>query len=525
MGDDGCDDRDRPTPDWVLPPEPPIHRAARRGDLAALQALLDAGADIDQRGDVEIDNGPHLRGLTPLMTAARSIDGATTETLRFLLDHGADLPATSEGGNTAAWYAAGDGGRWEFHRRATTPDHVERLRLLLDRGLDPNETNFVGRSLLVEAARAGDPARVALLLERGAKVCAGLAGQGTESRARLSGRQAPSAQPSADDSPPSGPKAKRSSLQIPLHCAAASGSAECVRLLLAAGCDPNDGDDSAQTPLHVAGSRSVVETLVAAGADVNASDQFGADPLRAVLEAGCCHGACGVARFEVARALLAVGAPMERLDAFGKSRLSSAAFGFHADSVEFLLALGADPRSTDSHGGTALHSIAWQGACQSPEGDEACRRIIEALVWAGADANARTHSSTTPLHLAVTGDWSSITAVRTLLALGADPDVLDDEGMTPLHLAISGTELACVDALLAAGADARIPTHDGTTAWKLAETTLAERREDAAAGPLDLRELGIDLTGIPGLSNDARREALHRRVEDAEAILAKLRGV
>lgn len=88
------------------PPELLIHCAARLGDLAELGRLLAQGVDINTRADIEYDRGPSLRGLTPLMVAARSDDGATVETLRWLIEHGADPRVRSEGGVTAAWYAA-----------------------------------------------------------------------------------------------------------------------------------------------------------------------------------------------------------------------------------------------------------------------------------------------------------------------------------------------------------------------------------------------------------------------------------
>lgn len=78
---EASDDRDKPTPDWERPPEPPIHRAARKGDIAQLSALIQSGADIETRADLEFDNGPHLSSLTTLMIAARSIDGASVDTL------------------------------------------------------------------------------------------------------------------------------------------------------------------------------------------------------------------------------------------------------------------------------------------------------------------------------------------------------------------------------------------------------------------------------------------------------------
>ena len=81
------------------PPEPRIHRAARLGDLVELGRPLAAGEDVDSRADLEYDYGPFLRQLTPLMVAARSDDGATAETLRWLLGHGADPRAVRRRGD------------------------------------------------------------------------------------------------------------------------------------------------------------------------------------------------------------------------------------------------------------------------------------------------------------------------------------------------------------------------------------------------------------------------------------------
>lgn len=77
------------------PPEPPIHRAARLGDLDELERLLARGEDIDSRADFDYDCGSCLRQLTPLMVAASSEDGATAATLRRLLGHGAEPRARS----------------------------------------------------------------------------------------------------------------------------------------------------------------------------------------------------------------------------------------------------------------------------------------------------------------------------------------------------------------------------------------------------------------------------------------------
>jgi ankyrin repeat protein len=441
------------------PPEPPIHRAARLGDVHALEQLIAAGADVNARADLEVDNGPHLRQLTPLMVAARSIDGATVETLRWLLEHGADLHARSEGTNTAAWYAAGKGGRWEFHPWRLCEDHAERLRFLLDSGLDPHETNFIGRSLLTEACEAGDPARLRLLLDRGCRA------------------------------------SERSSYQIPLFRAAASGCALCVQMLLEAGADPDVVDASGETSLFHAGSPEVARLLLRAGLRPDHRDAFGSDVLSSLLKGNCCGGVCGPGRFDIVRVLIEAGADINTLDKWPHSRLAEAAFGHSDDAVEFLLALGADVKPPPG-APTALHCICWQGEYDAPEVNAACERIIRVLVKAGIPASARDPDGDTPLHEAAGGDWGNPTAIRVLLELGADPNARGETGETPLIYAAQNPDLRVVRLLLEAGADPALADHDGRTAIDRAR----EHRETwitlaaAPAEPILPGETAADVT-------------------------------
>lgn len=299
--------------------EPPFHRAARLGDIPELERLL-GDCDIDARIDLAVDNGPNLRGITPLMAAARSIDGADVSTLAWLLDHGADLYATSEGEVTAAWYSAGSGGRWEFHPWRLVPNHVDRLRFLLDAGLDPQETSFNGRSLLVEACGVGDPARVRLLLERNVPA---IPVPASEDNVRLQVRAW--GRPMQELFPPAA-GSQFYSFQIPLFCAATSGSAECVQLLLDAGVDVNALDSGGDPALAYAGSPEVVRTLLTAGARFDLHDGS-EDVLAKVLSGAACDGnLCGPGRFAVANALIDTGAPLEYTDKYGATRLYHAAF-------------------------------------------------------------------------------------------------------------------------------------------------------------------------------------------------------
>ncbi len=520
------DDRDRPSRDWKLPPEPAVHRAARRGDLRELERLVADGVDINERADLEFDNGPHLRGLTPLMIAARSIDGATTGTLEWLLKHDADLHATSEGGNTAAWYAAGDGGRWHFHKKAVTPDHVDRLRLLLDAGLDAQECNSIGRSLLTEAAGAGDSARLSLLLARGVEPRPKNPVNKRPDRVKALSEKLGFGERGEEREPAQ--RGTLDSFQLPLFCAARSGSAECVQLLLDAGADVNERDSGGQTPLMVAGSVAVVELLVRARAQLDAVDEFGNDAIQTALEGSCDSGACGVDRFDVLDALLAAGADLERVDRYGKTRLASAAFGHHDDAVGFLLARGAHALALDSEGGTHLHSICWQGEYEDPETNSACDRIIRALVDAGVDPNATNSHGSTPMHEAAGGDWGNQTAIRTLLELGADVGSIDDGGNTPLVFAAYNGEVECIRLLLAAGADPTKKNERGDDARDAAEQHLTSWKDIVAGGAEEvdtaLREANeavakemselFDTSSMPDLATEDDTATRHREALD-----------
>ena len=57
--------------------------------------------------------------------------------------------------------------------------------------------------------------------------------------------------------------------------------------------------------------------------------------------------------------------------------------------------------------------------------------------------------------------------VRVLLEHGAEVDARDADGQTPLHYAALCEQLPVAEALLAAGADVRLKTNDGSTARDL----------------------------------------------------------
>ncbi|WP_236788869.1 ankyrin repeat domain-containing protein [Amycolatopsis sp. GM8] len=105
--------------------------------------------------------------------------------------------------------------------------------------------------------------------------------------------------------------------------------------------------------------------------------------------------------------------------------------------------------------------------------------MINELLAAGADVQARNRRGAQPLHYAADGNPGSRRwdpeqqreAVRCLLAAGADPNAVDKSGVTPLHRAVRNRCAAVVEALLDGGADPRRPNKNGSTPAQLARWT------------------------------------------------------
>jgi ankyrin repeat protein len=117
----------------------------------------------------------------------------------------------------------------------------------------------------------------------------------------------------------------------------------------------------------------------------------------------------------------------------GDTALHVAAAAFRRPVAELLVANGADSRAKNRRGAEPLHYAAdanhWNPLAQA--------ETIEYLLLIGADANACDSSGVCPLHRAVR--TRSLPAVRALLDGGANPKVPNKNGSTPLHLAVQTT--------------------------------------------------------------------------------------
>jgi ankyrin len=278
---------------------------------------------------------------TPLIEAAKNGD---SETIRRLLQGKIDVNAADPDGSTAL--------HWASYR-----DDLTIAQLLLRAGANPNAANDLGATPIWAASVNGGSVMVRLLLEAGANANAAL----------LLGETA-------------------------VMAAARTGNADIAEQLLSRGADPNARAARGQTALMWAVAQrhpDVVKVLLAHGADVHArSDTW--TQVMAVSPHGHAEYnraipfgnntplmfAARTGDLESAKLLVAAGARVNDVDAWGVSVMTLAAHSGFTDLVDFLLDQGADVNASGA-GFAALHAAIMRR-------DET---LVRTLLAHGADPN------------------------------------------------------------------------------------------------------------------------------------------
>ena len=317
----------------------------------------------------------------------------------------------------------------------------------------------------------------------------------------------------------------------PLTIASQIENIEAVKLLLAAGADPNKTDVMGGTPLMATQDIKSMRLLVEHGADVNAqASPMGLTPLILSLNRGTAalqllldHGAdinkptfnsltpliCAMTRSAhpvlTARFLIQHGANLRAKTRDGATVLMFAcqcwdytrSKGCRAASLDIwqaCLDAGENVNARDDYGGTALlwtlqttgvgnaalaRFLLRHGAnpnLQNQGGETpllcAARntelQVVQMLLQRGAKADTQDAGGATPLLWAVGRDAPAIAAL--LIKAGAKVNMRDAIGTTPLNWACSIGNPKMVRLLLAHGAKINVSTRDGRTAIQIART-------------------------------------------------------
>ena len=214
-----------------------LHIAAKRGEKDLAKLLIEHGADVNARQEIEQqdETGLKLLGITPLHLA---LEAGHKDLARLLIAKGADVNADAYDDGRPIDIAAYDG-------------HEDMVELLISNGAKITRDDGRG-SVLYPAVSGGHRDIAVLLILKGADV---------NQKDILFGR-------------------------TPLHLAWHTSTAE---LLIAEGADVNAKDKSGQRPLHrmaLGNRKDVAELLIARGAEVNAKDNEGKNPLALAKEKG-----------------------------------------------------------------------------------------------------------------------------------------------------------------------------------------------------------------------------------------------
>ena len=217
------------------------------------------------------------------------------------------------------------------------------------------------------------------------------------------------------------------------------------------------------------GRRTAALAMIKAGADVNEAQPDGTRPI---------HWAVYRIDHELVDALIARKARVDVANEFGHTPLAEAVRQGDARMVKMLLGAGSGTEGANADGQTALMAAIKNGDLP----------IVQMLLDAGARVNVvEKVQHQTPLMWAAAAARNAADMVRLLIAKGADvnarakfndwPSQITSEprgqyhaygGLTPLLYAARGGCDACVDALVAAGADVNLPTPEGVSSIMIA---------------------------------------------------------
>ena len=508
----------------------PLIEAARIGDVEAVRAFLDRGADIDGRA---------ADGATALHWAAYRDDLVMA---RLLIDAGADATAKNRAGVTPLALAGASA-------------RAALVARLIDAGADPNERMPGGETPLMMAARTGRLDVLGVLLDRGAAVDAAEDRRGTTALMWAAANGRPEAvrflvERGADVSARS--KAVPMGRGPYLAPIARDRIDDARRGVGQAGAPARTADLSDVPPLtrrDRAGARGDGSPDAAAVDEARPGDEPRGAPTRADVPepssalrpprparplTGGLTALVFAARqgdVESARALLDAGAAVNQTTEYGWTPLLAAVHNRHYRLAMVLLERGADPGLANQGGWTPLYLAtdnrnieAGDYPTRRPDGDHL--ELIAALLARGVDPNARMASSTetrtifthqwlyeagaTPfLRAAQSGD---LALLRLLLEHGADPSIPTTNGTTPLMVAsgigwVEGVThewseedtLATVRLLLDLGAGVNAADADGRTALHGA----------AHKGRNDIVRLLVDHGADPGARDYGSRDSIH----------------
>lgn len=440
----------------------PLVLAIRYCKLSSVDVLVDAGADVNRRNEID--------DLTPLDVA---ISCGKLDMIKVLLRHGARVDAVNSSGITALHYAAGLGEPGLIHA-------------LVKAGADVSSKGPLGRTPIYLASIWGSAATIFALTQDEADKEARATSDMTPLQLSTSNVHMSTIDTLSDTNLKSTTtlnsaidfagstdalesvvrhkafvSASNVKGQTALHLATERNQVECIEFLVNAGAEVNAMADFGVTPLHIAslcGSAEALSALLKHGGHKDCVTSHGRTPLQLAAKTG---------KISSVEVLAKAGADIGLRTLNGVSALDLAAREGHSDVVKVLIHHGADVNAMDADGFSPLYESTVHGRLDT----------IRELLASGADVNG-SMAEWTPLNAACEENVPG--AVAILAKYGADMSNTSHDGLTPLQHAVCEGFSAVVSALLSAGAD---PNQEDGESWVVRHAVWG-RNEDILAALL-----------------------------------------
>ncbi|KAL7303077.1 hypothetical protein TKK_0004292 [Trichogramma kaykai] len=446
----------------TLQEETAVHLAVSRGCLRSLEALLAAEPEPQRRK--QLTSCKDRRGETPLGLAVLA-ESRDKEILRALIEAGADIEQRNDEGYTAL-------------HTSINSENSDYAIFLIENGADLNSPTSSGETPMQMSVHCRLADVVEALCRRGADVNAGC----PLWDALDSGQEQVAATLIAHGADPDcwRPGHDGGCQQTLLHKAIDENCEDYAVFLIKSGCDlnsprrpPGNGEEGGEeardecTPLHLCcqwGLEQVVQTLIEHGANVNSRDAEGKTPLHLAIENQndqiislllfhpninlSLRDKKGLSPFatalvmrnnSAARAILEkLPSAAEQFDNKGRNFLHTAIQKNDMESILFLLSIRVNVNSkVQDHTGTPPLSLA------AVTGNEV---LVRSLLLAGAMINDTDAHRNTALHAASKAGHANV--VSALLQNNINFDAVNADGDNALHVAVREGHVSVVRALL-----------------------------------------------------------------------------